>query len=82
MEQVIRLSSQLGALLQTERRRLAMSQTELARKVGTHQKTISAIENGNEGTKLETLLRIIAALDLDLQIVPRGKNRKSIEDVF
>jgi HTH-type transcriptional regulator/antitoxin HipB len=82
MEQVVRLASQLGARLQTERRRQSLSQTELASKVGTHQKTISAIENGSEGAKLETLLGIIAALDLDMQIVPRRKTGKSIEDVF
>ncbi|GLK46164.1 MULTISPECIES: helix-turn-helix domain-containing protein [Novosphingobium] len=82
MEQVVRLASQLGALLQTERRRRSMSQADLAGKVGTHQKTISAVENGSEGVKLETLLGIIAALDLDMQIVPRRKVGKSIEDVF
>lgn len=82
MEQVVRRASQLGARLQTERRRRSMTQADLARKVGTHQKTVSAIENGSEGTKLETLLGIIAALDLDMQIVPRRKAGKSIEDVF
>ncbi|WP_083910247.1 helix-turn-helix domain-containing protein [Sphingomonas sp. LH128] len=82
MEQVVRLAGQLGAQLQMERRRRSMTQTDLAGIVGTHQKTISAIENGSEGARLETLLRIIAALDLDMQIIPRRKIGKRIEDIF
>ena len=59
-----------------------MTQTELADLAGTQQKTISAIENGSEGTKLGTLLGVIAILELDLQVVPRHTDSKSIEDIF
>lgn len=82
MHQIVRLPSQLGAIIQSERLRKGMTQTELASLTGTQQKTISAIENGNEGTKVGTLLGVIATLDLDLQIAPRQKSGKSIEDVF
>lgn len=53
-----------------------MTQSELANLTGTQQKTITAIENGSEGTKLDTLLRIIASLGLDMLIVPREQGRK------
>ena len=82
MHQIVRLPRQLGAIIQSERLRQSMTQTELASLTGTQQKTISAIENGSEGTKLDTLLSVIARLDLDLQIVPRQREGKSIEDVF
>lgn len=82
MHQIVRLPSQLGAIVQSERLRQAMTQSELASLAGTQQKTISAIENGREGTKLDTLLGVIASLGLDLQIVPRERDGKSIEDVF
>jgi HTH-type transcriptional regulator/antitoxin HipB len=59
-----------------------MTQQELASLIGTHQKTISAIENGSAGTKLDTLLSVIAQLDLDLEVVPRARASKSIQDVF
>ena len=82
MNQVVRLPRQLGAIIQNERRRQGMTQQQLANLIGKQQKTISAIENGSQGTKLETLLRVIATLDLDIRIVPRRTEGKSIEDVF
>ncbi len=82
MNQIVRLPSQLGALIQTARLRRNMTQQQLASLIGKQQKTISAIENGSEGTKLDTLLRVIAILDLDLQVIPRRKDGKDIADVF
>ena len=82
MNQVVRLPRQLGAIIQNKRRRQGMTQQQLASLIGKQQKTISAIENGSQGTKLDTLLRVIATLDLDIQIVPRRPDGKSIEDVF
>ncbi len=82
MHQIVRLPNQLGAFIQSERLRQGMTQSELADLTGTQQKTISAIENGSEGTKLGTLLSVIASLGLDMQIVPREQGIKSIEDVF
>ena len=82
VHQIVRLPTQLGAIIQSERLRQGKTQSELASLTGTQQKTISAIENGSEGTKLDTLLSVIASLGLDMQIVPREQGRKSIEDVF
>ena len=62
MRQIVRLPSQLGAVIQTHRLGKGLTQTELARLAGTQQKTISAIENGSEGTKLDTLISVIAVL--------------------
>lgn len=59
-----------------------MTQAELSSLAGTQQKTISAIENGSAGTKLDTLLSVIARLGLDIQIVSRQRAGKSLEDVF
>lgn len=82
MRQIVRLPSQLGSIIQSERLRQGLTQSELAGRTGSQQKTISAIENGSEGTKLDTLLSVIASLGLDMQIVPRQRDSKSIEDVF
>jgi HTH-type transcriptional regulator / antitoxin HipB len=82
MNQIVRLPSQLGALIQSARMRRNMTQQQLASLIGKQQKTISAIENGSDGTKLDTLLSVIAMLDLDLQVVPRRKDGKDIADVF
>lgn len=82
MQEIVRLPRQLGAILQSERLRQGLTQSELASRTGAQQKTISAIENGSEGTKLDTLLSVIASLGLDMQIVPRQRDAKAIEDVF
>jgi HTH-type transcriptional regulator/antitoxin HipB len=82
MHQIVRLPSQLEAVIQIHRLGKGLTQTELASLAGTQQKTISAIENGSEGTKLDTLISVIAVLGLDLQIVPRQQDGASIEDVF
>jgi len=54
----------------------------LAASVGTGQKTISRIEGGQTGTKLDTLFRVIAALDLDVQIAPRSKGGADLSGIF
>lgn len=82
MNQIVRLPSQLGALIQSARLRRNMTQQQLASLIGKQQKTISAIENGSDGTKLDTLLSVIAVLDLDLQVIPRRKDGKDIADIF
>jgi HTH-type transcriptional regulator / antitoxin HipB len=45
--------------------------------VGLLQKTLSAFENKPDSTKLETLFRILAALDLQLQVIPK-EDRETI----
>lgn len=42
------------------------------------QSTVSEFENHPEGTRLDTLFKLLAALDLKLQVVSwRGKNNSS-----
>jgi len=38
------------------------------------QSTVSEFENYPDGTRLETLFKLLAALDLELQITPRDSN--------
>lgn len=47
------------------------------------QETISLIETRNPATKLETILAVLAALDLEFRIAPRSKAQAAdIEDTF
>lgn len=82
MGDIVRLPSQLGAIIQSERQRRDLTQQDLANLTGTLQKTISAIENGSPGTRLETLLTVIAHLGLDIKLVPRDAPTTAIEDIF
>lgn len=83
MSQMVRSAKQLGTLIHNERVRRGLSQQALADLVGTGQKTISHVENGKDGTKLETIFGLLAALDLEMQFTPRGKGSgQSIGDIF
>ena len=83
MAQAIRSAGQLGALIREERLRRNLSQQDLADLTGTGQKTISRIENGNEGATLETVFRLLAALELEMRAPSRTRAvGKTISEVF
>jgi len=83
MQKMVRSAKQLGSLIYNERVQRGMSQQVLANLTGTGQKTISHIENGKEGTKLETIFSLLATLDLEMKLTARGKgSEKSIGDIF
>ena len=63
----------LGQALRAERKNKGMSQKVVGHSVGMEQHTISKIEKGNPGTELNTLFRLLAALDLELTIQTRQK---------
>lgn len=59
------------------RSRKKLSQTELGDRVGLPQKTVSSFENKSESTKLGTFLKLLSALDLELQLVTKGEPHNS-----
>jgi HTH-type transcriptional regulator/antitoxin HipB len=63
----------LGQALRAERKQKGFSQKAVGHSVGMEQHTISKIEKGNPGTELNTLFRLLAALDLELTVQPRQK---------
>jgi len=82
MSQVIRSARQLGTFIHNERANRNLSQQALADLMGTGQKTISKIENGGDGTKLETIFSLLAVLDLEVHLAPRSKGGRSMGDIF
>ncbi len=67
----IRSSKELGETVRVARKSLNLSQTELAQRASLRQALISDLENGVNSAKLDTILKVMAALDLDLAIVER-----------
>lgn len=67
------LSSYLKDVRQSER----LSQEKVASKVGIRQDTVSNFELQPGTTKLETLFRILAALNLELEVKPRGHQQET-----
>ena len=82
MEQIARTSKQIGAAIRRRRRLLNLSQGELGAKTKLRQATISALENGEPGARLRTLIDVMVALGLELVICERSKAEGRIEDFF
>lgn len=83
MRQIARTPKDIGHAIRQARKAKAMTQKELASRSGVWQETISKIENGHSGTKLETLFDLCAALDLELVVTDRSKgSRAPFEDIF
>jgi HTH-type transcriptional regulator/antitoxin HipB len=82
MVKLARSPKQLGMLIHNARVSRNLTQQALADLVGTGQKTISRIESGHPGTKLDTLFGIITALDLELNLEPRRKGSADLGEIF
>ena len=82
METIARTPVQLANSIRVRRRKLGLSQEELAQKIGVRQRTLSDIENARSA-RLDTLLRILAVLDLELVVRERTKSSANdIEAIF
>ena len=62
----------LANAVRDQRKTRNITQSETAKLVGIKQNTVSAFENNPDGTKLETLFKLLAALDLELHLQPRN----------
>lgn len=83
MRQLARTPTDIGHAIRKARKAKDMTQKDLAARSGVWQETISKIENGLSGTKLETLFDLCAALDLELVVTDRSKGSSaSLEDIF
>ncbi len=78
MEFIVRTPLQLANSIRVRRRKLGLTQEQLAAKTGVRQKTLSAIESARSA-RLDTLLRILAVLSLEL--VVRARTKGSANDI-
>lgn len=78
-----RTGPDIGAALRRRRRALKLSQAQVAERAGVKQNTVSSAEAGGPGTKLQTLIDLMAVLELELIVQPRSSGKPaSIEDIF
>jgi HTH-type transcriptional regulator/antitoxin HipB len=80
MSDLARTPRQIGTIIRRNRKRLALSQSALGERVGLRQETISLIENGNPAVRLDTMLAVLAALELEFRIAARSRNA-SVDDL-
>ncbi len=82
MYQPARTARQLGAMIRRMRNLAGLSQTALGEQAGVRQETVSRVENGHASTRIDTILDLLAALDLEIEIRPRQDNVARVEDIF
>lgn len=83
MTDLARTPKQIGNLIRRTRKKRGLTQAALGATAGLRQETISLIETGNPATRLETILAVLAALDLEFRIVPRSKGGDTaLEEIF
>tara|TARA_R110001583_G_scaffold146582_1_gene298641 strand:+ start:398 stop:649 length:252 start_codon:yes stop_codon:yes gene_type:complete len=83
MDDLARTPKQIGNTIRRARKTRGWSQTVLGQKSNLRQETISLIETGNPSARMDTILTVLAALDLELRIHPRSQGSSSdIEDIF
>lgn len=67
---------QLAQLIRLERQKRGWTQSDLARRVGIKQATVSNFENNPDKTTLTTLFKILQSLEQELVI--QGKSALSL----
>lgn len=68
MFRLVTSAQSLGSLIRDERKKQGLTQIVLGEMTGLNQTTISLIEKGKPTVQLQTLLHLLAALNLKLQI--------------
>lgn len=71
MEQIVYSPESLGNAIKRQRKAKQLNQKETGSPFKIEQSTISNIEQGTPGTRIETLFRLLAALDLEMVIRPK-----------
>lgn len=83
MDQITRSARDLGAVLRRVRRQRGLTQAGLGERVGLRQATVSKLEAGEPGTRIETLMEVLGGLGLELVVRSRtGADAADIEDLF
>ena len=69
-------SKTLGKVLRSYRKQLGLTQTQAGKKFNLLQTSISGIEAGRPGVRLDTVFRYMSALGLEMHLEPRIKSEK------
>lgn len=71
MDYFIPTSQHLGLALRSERKKKGLTQQEAGHRVGLYAKTVSALENHPGSATIESLMKLLSALDLELVVAPK-----------
>ncbi len=69
---LIHKPNDLAQFYRDQRKLRGQSQTWIAQNAALRQDTVSKFEISPDNTRIDTLFRLLAALDLELHLVPKG----------
>ena len=73
----VRTPLDLGLIIRDRRRKLGLSQSQLAEKAAVGRQWLVAVERGKARAEIGLVLRTLAALDLTLTASSDGQDRKT-----
>ena len=76
----ITTAQQLSGVIKEYRSNSKLSQSDVAKKIGIRQDTISNFENNPGSTKLDTLFKLLSAMELELEVHPRNRPTAKQQD--
>jgi HTH-type transcriptional regulator/antitoxin HipB len=68
-----RTPEQIGSAIRRARKQRGLNQAALGERAGLRQPAVSFIETGNPAARVDSILALLGALDLEFQITPRSK---------
>ena len=68
MKRLVTSPKALGAAIKMQRELKSLTQTDAGRQFKLAQSTLSDVERGNPNTHINTIFRILAALDLEIMV--------------
>lgn len=77
MDYRIHTPSQLAAAFRSRRKIRGLTQAEIGQHGGLFPKTVSAMETHPETSTIESLFKLLAALDLELVLSPKETERQA-----
>ena len=72
----------LGRIIRDRRKSMGLTQALAGKMVGVHQPTVSEVERGEREVKIDTLLKLIGALELELLIQPIQSKETQWEEIW
>jgi len=77
---LIHSPADLAQYYRDQRKKLGVSQVSVADEIGVRQDTVSKFELKPDNVRLETLFRLLSALDMEVHIVPKDKSESAGSD--
>jgi len=70
-------STELGAIIRAERKRLKVTQKELAMAAGTGLRFLIELEQGKATSRIEGVFKVLQALGIKLTVKTTGEDRRT-----